>query len=148
MIVPSADKSVCLSTGEFYKYYAHIPQYVIKSSNNGKNFSELIDFCMNQRNGNEEYDLTSTHSVQYYSPIPEHKPETDGTMRVTNVVELFERTHNGRNYHFVFGDPIMYNFYNVETREKSKPLILGTNSYCVFSRDFFKRHDLDVIELI
>ena len=33
----------------------------------GRIFSELIDFCMNQRNGNEEYDLTSTHSVQYYS---------------------------------------------------------------------------------
>lgn len=148
MIVPTADKSVCLNTGEFYKYYGNIPDYVLDFSNNGKHFDGLVDYCMNQRNGNEEYNLTTTHSVQYYSPIPEDQPQSSNSMKITNVIEVFESTHNGRSYHFVFGDPIMYKFYNVETGEKSKSLILGTNSYCVFSKGFWEKHDFEVINSI
>lgn len=147
MIVPTADKSVCLKTGEFYKYYGSIPEYVLNSSNDGKKFEDLVDYCMNQRNGNEEYNLTTTHSVQYFSPIPEDKQQSPGDMKKTCVVEIFESTHNGRSYHFVFGDPIMYKFYDVETGEKSKSLILGTNSYCVFSKNFWSKHDIEVVDL-
>ena len=141
------DKSVCFNTGEFYKYYAQIPDYLMESSNNGKDSNEFIDFCMNQRVNGETYDTHSLHSVQYYSPIDENKPEHNGAMRATNVIELFESTHNGRSYHFVFGDPIMYNFYNIENKEKCEPVLLATNSYCVFSKSFFDKHDFEVVEL-
>ena len=142
------DKSVCLNTGEYVKYYAQIPDYLMESSNGGKLHDELVDFCMNHGVNGETYDTRTMHSVQYYSPIPEESPAAAGTMRVTNVVECFESTHNGRSYHFVFGDPIMYNFYNIDTKEKCESVLLATNSYCVFSKSFFEKYDFEVVDLI
>ena len=142
------DKSVCFNTGEYYKYYAKIPDYLMESSNGGKLHDELVDFCINQSVNGENYDTRTIHSVQYFSPISEDKPELAGTMRVTNVVECFESTHNGRSYHFIFGDPILYNFYNIENKEKCEPVLFATNSYCVFSKSFFEKYDFEVVELI